>query len=802
MSDIEFQVGEDVTIYVEQYASNELLGDFRLYDETSIAIASGVLAVPAGSSVIIVQAETGTTDTLTDITTKVGLIFLRADTGDTITITDNGSDAANKIRTRTGGDVILSETAYTSFYRKTTTQVWRSVGQTYTAGSGLILTGNEFSVNPDLVLTSVEADDVTVHDSATFDFISGNRIPYGSFFNTNANFHFTSLVLHTPNLTVNNQLEIQGTTISMKSVGGIRGRQRFYETDTNGLNYVELIAPDSLSQTFELILPADVPSAGQVLAVASWSNPVITTEWITVGSGTVNSGLSGRLTYYPSNGTTVDDASDLSYDSGTSTLTVNGIVAIGSSGQIEDDGGGNLQITSNDILKIIGSTRTEVTGRIDVYDGLRSMGGDTGTRTILETNDSGQDAVHLYRYSTTQTSQFHYYDDDNLYSIALRAQATFPTSSSRVIELPANTGSVNDVLKISAINGNVYTTEWSAGGGGGMAIGGSISGSPANNAFLYADSSDTLQAASSVLFDQTGAILQLDSTTKGFLPPRHTGAQRLAVASPPSGLQDHDTSIGLPHFFNGDHWAAKEIWPGFSHQTITVTPNRSSGYVSNWGLITTVGGGGGAAEHSEQYGTATKHTTSASAGTEAGCIANVSWFYRGSTNGENGFLISGGFILPDASYDESGASTGSRIFVGLTNIGSVAAAVNVDNPIGARIGFSRIHVNGSLTNTNWYVSERDSTTETRTDTGLSFSAQAVYRYWIKCNPQGTEITLQIAKNVSGTTTFSNVITANTNIPPTTQALKPVTALYTINAVARTIGSSTFHAAIPFKGFAS
>lgn len=769
MSDIEFQVGEDVTIYVEQYASNELLGDFRLYDETSIAIASGVLAVPAGSSVIIVQAETGTTDTLTDITTKVGLIFLRADTGDTITITDNGSDAANKIRTRTGGDVILSETAYTSFYRKTTTQVWRSVGQTYTAGSGLILTGNEFSVNPDLVLTSVEADDVTVHDSATFDFISGNRIPYGSFFNTNANFHFTSLVLHTPNLTVNNQLEIQGTTISMKSVGGIRGRQRFYETDTNGLNYVELIAPDSLSQTFELILPADVPSAGQVLAVASWSNPVITTEWITVGSGTVNSGLSGRLAYYPANGTTVDDASDLSYDSGTSMLTVNGIVAIGSSGQIEDDGGGNLQITSNDILKIIGSTRTEVTGRIDVYDGLRSMGGDTGTRTILETNDSGQDAVHLYRYSTTQTSQFHYYDDDNLYSIALRAQATFPTSSSRVIELPANTGSVNDVLKISAINGNVYTTEWSAGGGGGMAIGGSISGSPTANALLKSDGSSTLQSAAGVLHDQTDAILQLDSTSKGFKPPRMTFAQRIAISSPSEGLEVYDTNLEMMMRFDGTIWRAPASKFGCTLTHIATHAGTTPGHVGIAG---------------SDNGTNTQQTHD-----------DIKWNRQSDTSGNprittatgNGqfYLVRGlhfwrKLYFGDASYNEAGASTGSRIFTGVTS--GYANWFTSDNPSGSRLGFTRVHVNGGLQDTNWFIVAKDGTTENRVDTGMAFTVQNIYTFEVWAIPGATSARWIIRNLTAGTIAQGTI---SSNLPATTTALyDDVCLIASVNAVTR------------------
>jgi hypothetical protein len=52
------------------------------------------------------------------------------------------------------------------------------------------------------------------------------------------------------------------------------------------------------------------------------------------------------------------------------------------------------------------------------------------------------------------------------------------------------------------------------------------------------------------------AQVQIDSTTKGFLPPRMTTTQRNAIASPAAGLIVYDTTLNLPHFFNGTIWVS------------------------------------------------------------------------------------------------------------------------------------------------------------------------------------------------------------------------------------------------------
>jgi hypothetical protein len=53
---------------------------------------------------------------------------------------------------------------------------------------------------------------------------------------------------------------------------------------------------------------------------------------------------------------------------------------------------------------------------------------------------------------------------------------------------------------------------------------------------------------------KASAILELSSTTKGFLPPQMTTAQKNAISSPANGLMVYDTDLARPCFFNGATW--------------------------------------------------------------------------------------------------------------------------------------------------------------------------------------------------------------------------------------------------------
>jgi hypothetical protein len=52
----------------------------------------------------------------------------------------------------------------------------------------------------------------------------------------------------------------------------------------------------------------------------------------------------------------------------------------------------------------------------------------------------------------------------------------------------------------------------------------------------------------------SSAQFQIESTTKGFLPPRMTTTQKNAIASPATGLMVYDTTLNVITYYNGTTW--------------------------------------------------------------------------------------------------------------------------------------------------------------------------------------------------------------------------------------------------------
>jgi len=85
-----------------------------------------------------------------------------------------------------------------------------------------------------------------------------------------------------------------------------------------------------------------------------------------------------------------------------------------------------------------------------------------------------------------------------------------------------------------------------------------------NNSLSFASSGNTYSAnlSSAGLYIGGGnanskndsAMLQADSTTRGFLPPRMTTTQKNAIASPATGLMVYDTTLNLISVYNGTTW--------------------------------------------------------------------------------------------------------------------------------------------------------------------------------------------------------------------------------------------------------
>lgn len=349
-------------------------GAVRFIATQTAAISAGAIA--GTSPVILAQAETGTTDDLTDISGQIGLLLLIADAGDTITLKDNGSDAANKIRTFAAADQDLSETGYTWLYRRTTSDVWKVVGGGGGGGS------TEF------------ADDVF-------------RV--------------------TDNSDTSKKIALEASAIT-----------------TSTTRTVTALNTDGYMAVTSAVLAANrIPYAtGAVGLLTSSASFTCDGTDFSVGGSTINLS-SGDITSI-------------------------GILNIQSVGDIQSDGGSNMEINADDDLIVTTAGQCIINAVVDVDNaaGTRFFGGDTGTRTVAQFTNDSRDVLKIQRYSATESGQVRFFDDDNTYSVAVRAPSTFAASASYVLELPTDAPSATEVLTVTGYSGGVISTEWAAGGGG------------------------------------------------------------------------------------------------------------------------------------------------------------------------------------------------------------------------------------------------------------------------------------------------------------------------------------------------
>jgi hypothetical protein len=219
----------------------------------------------------------------------------------------------------------------------------------------------------------------------------------------------------------------------------------------------------------------------------------------------------------------------------------------------------------------------------------------------------------------------------------------------------------------------------------------------------------------------------------------------------------------------------------FQNNIVIINTNASSTITSIGNTVTSVG----TISHpavTNAYGFMANFVTAATALATSGTGNATLLWQRGATSGANGFFFNARLSFPDISYEQTTASTGSRIFVGLTN-GTMAASVASDDPAGHFAGFFRRSVNGASIDTHWQFATKDNVTIDVNSTGLTFSAEKVYDFYIFCAPQGTEISWRIDNVTDGTMAEGST---TTRLPDNTTNMRAGFQLQTVNALARNI----------------
>lgn len=121
-----------------------------------------------------------------------------------------------------------------------------------------------------------------------------------------------------------------------------------YFRDSGGTNTVGISAPASVT-THAYLLPTAAGTAGQVL---SWQTGG-QLQWINAaGGGTVNSGVAGFFTYYPANGTTVDDQVVLSTNGTSQVYFIDGTTGVPSISWASDVDTGWCRTASGEIQMV------------------------------------------------------------------------------------------------------------------------------------------------------------------------------------------------------------------------------------------------------------------------------------------------------------------------------------------------------------------------------------------------------------------------------------------------------------------
>jgi hypothetical protein len=192
------------------------------------------------------------------------------------------------------------------------------------------------------------------------------------------------------------------------------------------------------------------------------------------------------------------------------------------------DGQGNMRLVSfNDGNVYIGGSTTLPTNagyKLDVNGTTRI----SGTELRLDNGTTG--TINLY----SNTPRVNFFSGGG-YSIGRNGTAVELISGGSIaFYIGANQG-----YSLTAANGHVWYS--------------AISGSAA---LARLDTGGSLSIGKGSTAAVASSIVELSSTTKGFLPPRMTNAQMVAISSPATGLVVYDTTNNKLNVYDGTNWVA------------------------------------------------------------------------------------------------------------------------------------------------------------------------------------------------------------------------------------------------------
>jgi len=334
------------------------------------------------------------------------------------------------------------------------------------------------------------------------------------------------------------------TNAASVSANDFSGRN-FYHYNLANSRYANIKAPDALGVNYTLTLPAAAPTNGSVLSTDGSGN----LSWVAAATGSVTS-VTGTAPILSSGGTTPVISLDTGL--GASKIPQVGGTALGANGVVVANGLGtaltSLKCTLGQVIKFNAS-------------GFATCGA-----------DSGASGTEFVQNGNTFAAAATLGTNDNF---ALNFETNNVTAMTILPSGNVGIGTTTPDKKLTIYNGTVnHRTGLDDGGLYFTNLAGAYNNSITTNGnstmYVTGESSLVLQTSGTdrlkvdylgnvgvgTSSPNTTSILDLTSTTKGFLLPRMTTAQRNAIASPANGLQVYDTDLAAIYLYNGSSWAA------------------------------------------------------------------------------------------------------------------------------------------------------------------------------------------------------------------------------------------------------
>lgn len=163
--------------------------------------------------------------------------------------------------------------------------------------------------------------------------------------------------------------------------------------------------------------------------------------------------------------------------------------------------------------------------------------------------------------------------------------------------------------------------------------------------------------------------------------------------------------------------------------------------------------------------------------------------YRARGTEQGGYHVIIRFALHDTSYDGTGATTGSRLILGVV-AGDFSLADTYAGQAGAYVGFKRVHNFGTTEDTNFVFISSSVSGAQETDTGLEFKPGCVYTAEFYAPRGEDKVYWQITNDTTGDSRNGST---NDALPPLYTMSRMQMRLQNINAQSRSMGIISMYA---------